>query len=60
MKRLMLEQAFRYVDRVIFLIDPATYRSQRAVEKIGAVRTRTRPDASGRPSYVFQIGATSA
>lgn len=58
MKRLMLEHAFRYVDRVIFLIDPANYRSQRAVEKIGAVRTGTRPDASGRPRYVFQISAT--
>jgi N-acetyltransferase len=38
MKRLMLEHAFRYVDRVVFLIDPANYRSQRAIEKIGAVR----------------------
>jgi N-acetyltransferase len=57
MKRLMLEHAFRYVGRVVFLIDPANHRSQRAIEKIGAVRTGMRRDASGRSSYVFQIGA---
>jgi N-acetyltransferase len=55
MKRLMLEHAFRYVDRVIFLIDPANHRSQRAVEKIGAVRVGVRAEASGRTSWVFQI-----
>jgi RimJ/RimL family protein N-acetyltransferase len=58
MKRLMLEHAFRYVDRVIFLIDPANLRSQRAIEKIGAVRVGVRADASGRMSCVFQIGAS--
>jgi N-acetyltransferase len=57
MKRLMLEHAFRYVGRVVFLIDPANHRSQRAIEKIGAVRTGMRPDASGRQSLVFEIGA---
>lgn len=55
MKRLMLEHAFRYVDRVVFLIDPANHRSQRAVEKIGAVRVDDRTDASGRTSWAFQI-----
>jgi RimJ/RimL family protein N-acetyltransferase len=57
MKRLMLEHAFRYVDRVVFLIDPANHRSQRAIEKIGAVRVGVRADASGRTSCVFQIDA---
>jgi hypothetical protein len=38
MKRLMLDHAFRYVGRVVFLIDPANHRSQRAIEKIGVVR----------------------
>ena len=55
MKRLMLEHAFRYVGRVVFLIDPANHRSQRAIEKIGAVRVGMRADASGRSSCVFQI-----
>ena len=58
MKRLMLEHAFRSVGRVVFLIDPANYRSQRAVEKLGASRTGMRADASGRPSLVFQITAS--
>ena len=57
MKRLMLEHAFRYVDRVMFLIDPANLRSQRAIEKIGAVRVGMRAGGSGRTSCVFQIGA---
>jgi N-acetyltransferase len=56
MKRLMLDHAFRYVGRVIFLIGPANYRSQRAVEKIGAVRAGTRSDESGRVRCVYQIG----
>ena len=57
MKRLMLDHAFRYVGRVVFLIDPANHRSQRAIEKIGAVRAAARTDASGRVCCVFQIAA---
>lgn len=57
MKRLMLEHAFRYVDRVVFLIDPANNRSQRAIQKLGAVRAGMRADASGRGCCVFQITA---
>jgi N-acetyltransferase len=59
MKRLMLHHAFRFVDRVVFLIGPQNLRSQRAVEKIGAVRVGSRPDASGRESLVYQITATA-
>ncbi|HEX2249097.1 MAG TPA: GNAT family N-acetyltransferase [Gemmatimonadales bacterium] len=58
MKRLMLDHAFRFVDRVVFLIDPVNYRSQRAIEKLGAVRAGMRSGASGRLSYVFQITAS--
>jgi N-acetyltransferase len=57
MKRLMLEHAFRYVDRVVFLIDPANYRSQRAIQKLGAAPAGVRADGSGRPTCVFQITA---
>src|SRR5580704_8009295 len=35
MKRLMLEHAFQFVDRVIFLIGATNIRSQRAIERIG-------------------------
>lgn len=57
MKRLMLEHAFRCVGRVVLLIDPANHRSQRAIEKIGAVRAGLRAETSGRTSCVFRIGA---
>jgi RimJ/RimL family protein N-acetyltransferase len=59
MKRLMLRHAFRFVNRVIFLIGPQNLRSQKAVEKIGAVRVGSRPDASGRDSVVYEITSSS-
>jgi RimJ/RimL family protein N-acetyltransferase len=55
MKRLMLRHAFRFVDNVVFLVDPQNVRSQRAVEKIGGIRVGSRRDASGRDSFVYQI-----
>lgn len=55
MKRLMLRHAFRFVDRVLFLVGPRNFRSQRAVEKIGGVRAGSRVDATGRESVVFRI-----
>jgi len=59
MKRLMLQHAFRFVDAVIFLIGVDNLRSQRAVEKIGAARVGSRPDAGGRDSYVYRITASA-
>jgi RimJ/RimL family protein N-acetyltransferase len=53
LKRLMLEHAFRSV----FLIHPENIRSQRSVEKIGAVRVGTRLDGAGRDSLVYEIRA---
>jgi RimJ/RimL family protein N-acetyltransferase len=45
------------VDRVIFLIGPENYRSQRAVEKIGATPAGTRIDGYGRERVAFEITA---
>lgn len=59
MKHLMLRHAFNFVRRVVFLVDPANVRSQRAVEKIGGVRVGTRPDGAGRQNVVFAITASS-
>jgi N-acetyltransferase len=36
LKRLMLEHAFRFVDRVLFVVGENNLRSQKALEKIGA------------------------
>ena len=57
MKRLMLQHAFRFVERVVFLVGVNNRRSQVAVEHIGAVRTGLRPDAHGRESVVYEITA---
>jgi N-acetyltransferase len=59
MKRLMLRHAFRFVNRVIFLVGPRNLRSQRAMEKIGGIRAGTRIDGSGRESLVFEFRATA-
>ena len=59
MKRLMLQHAFRFVRRVVFLVGPQNFRSQRAVEKLGAVRAGTRRDAGSRDSYVYEITETT-
>jgi len=55
MKRLMLDHAFQFVDRVLFLVGPQNLRSRRAVEKIGGVAVGSRVDAGGRESIVYQI-----
>jgi len=57
MKQLMLRHAFRFVKSVVFLVGPENLRSQRALEKIGAVRAGSRSDESGRESFVYQITA---
>jgi RimJ/RimL family protein N-acetyltransferase len=57
MKHLMLGHAFGFVRHVVFLIDPHNLRSQRAVEKIGAVRDGTRRDGTGRESWAFVLTA---
>ncbi len=57
MKRLMLKHAFRFVKSVVFIVGPQNLRSQRAVEKIGGVRSGSRSDVGGMESYVFRINA---
>ena len=59
MKQLMLRHAFQFVNSVIFLIGPENFRSQKAVEKIGAARDGSRRDASGRESCLYRITAAS-
>ena len=54
-KGLMLEHAFRSVDRVLFKIHPANIRSRRSVEKLGAVRAGTGLDGDGRESVVYAL-----
>jgi RimJ/RimL family protein N-acetyltransferase len=55
MKELMLMHAFRFVERVVFLVGPYNVRSQRAVLKIGGVLSGRRPDGRGGESLVYEI-----
>ena len=56
---LMLQHAFKFVNRVVYLVAPSNVRSQRSIEKLGGIRIASRPDASGLESYVYQIEASS-
>jgi len=55
MKQLMLEHAFEQVNSVVFIIGETNIRSQRAVEKIGAVRAGNRPNENGQERVVYQL-----
>jgi N-acetyltransferase len=41
MKRLMLNHAFKFVENVVFFVGENNVRSQRATEKIGAIKSGT-------------------
>jgi RimJ/RimL family protein N-acetyltransferase len=55
MKRLMLEHAFKFVNKVIFVIGKQNFRSQKAVEKLGAVRVGSTVDSGGADCFVCRI-----
>jgi RimJ/RimL family protein N-acetyltransferase len=58
LKRLMLDHAFRFVERVLFVIGVTNFRSQKAVEKIGGVRVGRREKVVPRgivESFVYEI-----
>ena len=57
MKDLMLRHAFKFVHSVVLLVGPQNVRSQKATEKIGAVRAGSRRDGGGRESYPYRITA---
>ena len=63
LKRLMLDHAFQYVDRVLFIAGENNRRSRRALEKIGAtfLRTIERPDRHGRmiSNVVYALSRSS-
>ena len=59
MKSLMLEHAFRFVERVVFVVGENNLRSQKALERLGARFMKnsesTARDGSLRKNVVFQI-----
>jgi RimJ/RimL family protein N-acetyltransferase len=55
MKKLMLDHAFRFVNTVILHVALENYRSQKAVEKIGGVRSGIRKDDNGVESFIYKV-----
>jgi N-acetyltransferase len=55
MKRLMLDHAFKFVQNVIFVIGTQNFRSQKAVEKLGAVRVGSTVDSGGADCFVYRL-----
>src|SRR5262245_45334265 len=62
MKSLMLGHAFRFVDRVVFVVGADNLRSRKALEKIGAreLRRGERPGPDGRMAGYVVFGMTRA
>jgi RimJ/RimL family protein N-acetyltransferase len=64
LKSLMLDHAFRFVDRVVFVVGENNVRSQKALGKIGArfLRPAELPDPDGtmRPNLIFVIKRDAA
>jgi len=59
MKRLMLAHAFRFVKSVVLVIGPDNVRSQRAAERIGAVRDGWRVNPYGLNSFLYRVTAAA-
>jgi len=59
MKELLLAHAFKFVERVVFLVGEHNVRSQKAMEKIGAIKagtaTRTYGDHPPTPNVKYVI-----
>jgi RimJ/RimL family protein N-acetyltransferase len=59
MKQLMLDHAFKFVERVVFVVGDTNWRSQKALEKIGARFWKNAEwkahDGTVRKTVLFQI-----
>jgi RimJ/RimL family protein N-acetyltransferase len=55
MKRLMLQHAFKTYRAVVLIIGARNLRSQKAAQKIGAVRAEARISPDGEEKYVYRI-----
>jgi RimJ/RimL family protein N-acetyltransferase len=59
MKQLRVKHALGFVDTVVFRVGMQNMRSQRAMEKIGGVRSGTRPGVGGEQNILFKITRAS-
>ncbi|MGB3457047.1 MAG: GNAT family N-acetyltransferase [Litorimonas sp.] len=54
-KRLMLDHAFRFVDRVVLFAGEENHRSRRAIKKIGGVEAGVRTGKDGRRDIRYHV-----
>jgi RimJ/RimL family protein N-acetyltransferase len=59
MKRLLLRHALQFVHTVVFQVGSNNLRSQRAMEKIGGIRSGTHRNARGEQNVLFKITRAS-
>jgi RimJ/RimL family protein N-acetyltransferase len=55
MKQLLVRHALQFVQTVVFRVGPNNLRSQRAMEKIGAIRSGTARGIRGEENVLFKI-----
>jgi len=55
MKRLMIDHAFRFADRIVFVIGASNLRSRTAIERIGATLSEQREGGTAPDGRVIQV-----
>ena len=56
LKNLMINYAFQYVDSILFHVGSTNFRSQKAVEKLGAIRKETLlNNETGKTNFTFAL-----
>jgi len=55
MKMLMLRHAFQFVNSVFILVSPENLRSQKAVERLGALRDGVMAGPDGLDRFVYRV-----
>jgi RimJ/RimL family protein N-acetyltransferase len=55
MKRLMIEHALRFADRIVFVIGPDNLRSRKAIERIGAKLTDRRERGTATDGRALEL-----
>ena len=52
----MIKYAFQFVDAILFHVGDTNYRSQKAVEKLGAVKIGEIPDdTSPKTNWIYEL-----
>lgn len=56
LKKIMIDYAFQYVNKIYFHVGDTNYRSQKAVEKLGALKVGELPDdTSPKTNWLYEL-----